>query len=976
MALISGSFTMTFDGVFGAIQSADVFSATGDQTGYAKISQKNVEIHFYSNTGGIGRLPNVPVAVINVKVQANSGSGIVALTGDSLWGDVPGYQYNVAVASQTFPVGKSPYINAVNFTASSIKLTGGGFQPAATVQIEGASLGNQTGTANEIDLAVTNSLELTGKRITLTNPDGSVVSYFGNVHGPITAPGVDPVLSSIQPIFPSRPFMQGFAAVGTQAAGVLAVQNPSAQPVTAAFTSTDVLQPPTRIAISIPPGSIYLAQAPQLAYSLISVFASAPLRMLELFDNPDTISWGDAGSASSLPLFQASLSGYFPSPLTFAPGTPVPALVPFHVQTYFFSTPFTVAVNPEAATWVKLSPASGVSCDLAQIATLGKCSDASLVAVAVDPSSLAPGTYHANLSVNINYPSATGSTIGIDLNVVPAILSYATQGPNQYLVTSIPSSIPFTVSATTQDGSNWLSANPVTATTPAVITVTENRDSTQPDTSGAIQIAAAGQTISIPVSYTSPFSRFGVPPAVSYGAKTSEGRRFLGLFQPLAVGLAGTLSVSASTDDGANWLEASITPGRQLVFYANAADNHLAPGAYHASVLLQTSAGLQVTMRLSLLVYDPPSTNWIRINQFVPLRFNSASGSLSAPLNLTLDTGGVPLFARVQFPPYMTFSNQSAALSFGVPSVPGTFTFVAGTSYFYGLTVVLLTPGTYTGNIQIDIAEAYIGSGQEGQIQSLQLPFVYTVSPATSTPAPAPGPPFLNTVVNAASATASAIAPGEIATLYGLSIGPDPPANLTLDATGKVSTGLSDTQILFNGTAAPLLFASASQVNAIVPYEVGTVGSAAIELIRGGTRQTLGTVPIAGSAPGLFTLNSSGTGASAALNQNLSINSTSNPAVRGSIVVLYATGEGVTNPPSGTGSITGTSLTKPALPVQVFIGGKESTVVYAGSAPTSVSGLLQVNAVIPADVTPGPAVSVLLRIGEAISPLATTIAVQ
>jgi len=52
------------------------------------------------------------------------------------------------------------------------------------------------------------------------------------------------------------------------------------------------------------------------------------------------------------------------------------------------------------------------------------------------------------------------------------------------------------------------------------------------------------------------------------------------------------------------------------------------------------------------------------------------------------------------------------------------------------------------------------------------------------------------------------------------------------------------------------------------------------------------TVPVLPAVPGIITTNSQGTGQAVALNQDGSLNSASNPAARGTIVILYATGEG------------------------------------------------------------------------------------
>ena len=93
-------------------------------------------------------------------------------------------------------------------------------------------------------------------------------------------------------------------------------------------------------------------------------------------------------------------------------------------------------------------------------------------------------------------------------------------------------------------------------------------------------------------------------------------------------------------------------------------------------------------------------------------------------------------------------------------------------------------------------------------------------------------------------------------------------------------------------------------------------------------------------------------------------------------MVLYATGEGQTVPDGVDGLLTGTTLRRPALPVSVTIGGQPAEVLYAGSAPGLVSGVLQVNARIPAGVTTGPAIPVVVTVGGASSQAGVTLAVR
>jgi uncharacterized protein (TIGR03437 family) len=79
-----------------------------------------------------------------------------------------------------------------------------------------------------------------------------------------------------------------------------------------------------------------------------------------------------------------------------------------------------------------------------------------------------------------------------------------------------------------------------------------------------------------------------------------------------------------------------------------------------------------------------------------------------------------------------------------------------------------------------------------------------------------------------------------------------------------------------------------------------------------------------------------------------------------------------------TGSVTpstGSSFPKPVLPVTVTIGNQPATVLFAGEAPGLVSGVLQVNAMIPAGLGAGNQ-PVVLSVGGVMSPNVITVAVQ
>jgi uncharacterized protein (TIGR03437 family) len=124
------------------------------------------------------------------------------------------------------------------------------------------------------------------------------------------------------------------------------------------------------------------------------------------------------------------------------------------------------------------------------------------------------------------------------------------------------------------------------------------------------------------------------------------------------------------------------------------------------------------------------------------------------------------------------------------------------------------------------------------------------------------------------------------------------------------------------------------------------------------------TTVVPDAAPGIFTLDSSGQGVGAILNQDGSLHGPLNPAAPGSVIVFYATGEGLTDPPSEDGKIAGSPLPRPVLPVQVIIGGLDAEILYAGAAPGLTAGVMQVNARIPGNLTQRGAVNIVLIVGE------------
>jgi uncharacterized protein (TIGR03437 family) len=232
------------------------------------------------------------------------------------------------------------------------------------------------------------------------------------------------------------------------------------------------------------------------------------------------------------------------------------------------------------------------------------------------------------------------------------------------------------------------------------------------------------------------------------------------------------------------------------------------------------------------------------------------------------------------------------------------------------------------------------------------------------------------TLASSASLLPGPLAPGEIFSIFssGGSLGPATAVEGAFDAPGILSTMLGTVQVLFNSTPAPLYYAQANQINAQVPYEMAGLADAQLQIMYQGALVAEMQVSLADANPALFTL-SNGTGNAVVVNQDGSINSDRNPAPRGSIVVLYATGVGQTSAPGVTGQAAASPYPVPVLPVSLSMADIPANILFAADAPGFV-GLLQINAQVPSGFVPTGALSLVLSVGMYQSPAGVTIAVE
>jgi uncharacterized protein (TIGR03437 family) len=233
---------------------------------------------------------------------------------------------------------------------------------------------------------------------------------------------------------------------------------------------------------------------------------------------------------------------------------------------------------------------------------------------------------------------------------------------------------------------------------------------------------------------------------------------------------------------------------------------------------------------------------------------------------------------------------------------------------------------------------------------------IYLLSPASF---------FVSAAGTVSAASYSRVmSPGQIFVLFGVGLGPKILTNGAFDKNGVLPTDIAGTQVLFDGLAAPLLWVRDDTLAGIVPYGVAKEMACTVMQVKQGNNVSAKIAKLVFTeSPGIFSLDSSGAGQAAALNEDGSVNRPANPVKPGHFLILYATGAGRTSPASSDGKVTvPPDLPKPMGDVSVTIAGQNAPVQYAGAAPFLVAGVIQVNVMVPANIPSGPSVPIELSI--------------
>jgi uncharacterized protein (TIGR03437 family) len=444
------------------------------------------------------------------------------------------------------------------------------------------------------------------------------------------------------------------------------------------------------------------------------------------------------------------------------------------------------------------------------------------------------------------------------------------------------------------------------------------------------QIAAGEQTLALPVIQLASLCTYTIAPASAALAAAGGPGSF-----NLTTGCTWGVSFSSPN----NFVQVTIPTGTPSIpsgFIGSSAINYQA-----AANLCTSPRTAQVTVQTSLP--NPPIFQLTQSGSASNFTISSTSLAVAAAAltnqHVTVTTGG--------YCNWTTYTDSNW-LHTGTP-IGGTGTGV------YSYSVDANQGGQRTGHI-------YFQSGYDLTGNPVPAGTLTVTQQAYQPPAPQ-----LTGIVNGASydigsTSPAPISPGEIVALAGANLGPVP----GLSYSQTFATSLGGVQVMFGATAAPLIYVSAQQINAVVPYAVALSTSVPVTVQYNGASATVPNVPVQAATPGIFSYDSSGTGPGAILNQDYSLNSAARPAAVGTVVFLYCTGAGVTVPASKDGALASLTPPFPVLatqPVTVTIGGISAQVVYAGPAPGSINGLTQINAVVPNGVKSGPSIPVVVTIG-------------
>jgi uncharacterized protein (TIGR03437 family) len=660
------------------------------------------------------------------------------------------------------------------------------------------------------------------------------------------------------------------------------------------------------------------------------------------------------------------------------------------------------ATTNSSGNWLTVSPSQG------SVNSFG----ANALAITADPSQLAPGTYSGVITISVKDQTLGVSVLAVVGGTQPSIqlsqtglrfqaVSGGTATAPQSITVLNPGAgtLTFSASASTISGGTWLSVSPATGTSVdkagGTVTVSVNPTGLQPgDYYGTIQFSAPGvvnspQVASVVLNVLSQADSPGafVAPTglifVGRSGGTGPAAKTISVTNPSPVAL--TYLVTPFANNGSNsWL--TVTPASGSVSATQPATvsvqpnlTGLAAGIYigdltvnivpatDTSTTTPSTAPPQIFHIEILLVVLPagssPAIQSVSQTGFRPQAVGCTPTKL-LPVFTQLGTG---FTAEVAWP---TAVEVTVVDDCGTPVVSGSVTALF-TSGDPALALDSLNDGRWTATWNATHASTQVTiTAQAQEVQpaitgSAQIGGTLEVNTATPSVSAGGVIGVFNSVAN------QPLAPGAYGAIYGSNLS----EGLNQSNQYPFSLQLGDTSVLLGGKALPLYFASAGQINVVVPYDVPVNSTQQLVVQRGSSISIPQPVFIAPAQPTILTQSSAPT--TAVINVYKSDGTAlpnNSPVGPGYVITLYCSGLGAVDPAVAAGSPAPASpLSHTVNPVTVKIGQTQAQVLFAGLVPVYAQ-LYQVNVQIPSGLSSGDATLTLSVSGQQSAPV--TIAVQ
>ena len=622
------------------------------------------------------------------------------------------------------------------------------------------------------------------------------------------------------------------------------------------------------------------------------------------------------------------------------------------------------------------------------------------LAFSTDSSGLKPGVYTAHITVsdsgsgaqsvvtvllavaNSGAPSVQLSRTGITLTGVAGGVA-----PQAHVVTVTNSgsgTLNWTVRSSTTSGGDWLTT---TITSTSISISANTRGLAEGHYFGSVNVVAANATNSPQVvtvaldvvgATASPAVLVSTGGVLLLGAAGSAvpARQSIGLYN--AGSSAITYSASAFAANG-TWLSASPSSGvinqGSGTIQISADLSGLAAGVQSGTVTLAFGDGSTASIGVITLVLGKSANS---SGDFRPL---ASAGACHAGKAGYL----IPIFRQ---PSSQTFAQVATATTVQAQviddcgnavtngSVQATFSNgdpgISLNSIGAGIWETTWIPRNAAIATAIQLSAASNGLTGNVSLSSLSSETVNVLAADANA---APLPTGIANAASAAQATPGVVSPGTYIAIYGKGLaGTENPSATSL----PLPTTLNGAQLFLGGLPMPLLYASAGQVNALVPQGIVPNAAYPLVVVRGTTQSAPMLLTVTELQPGAYTVNTSGSGAGVVANaQTGTLITAANPARAGDYLVIYGTGLGALTgshgeAQPGDGAIApNTILYQTIAKVTVTIGGVNAPVIFSGLTPT-LAGLYQVNVQVPTGVAAGTAVPLIIAATDPANGVSTT----